>query len=192
MELSFDAKRLQRIADEFSVSEKDLRKAYSRALSRTARTMRVRARAALRKGLDLRSAAILKARLRLVKMRPRGQKIGAARLWVGTNDMPADSFKGRPQKTSTGISIGGRDIPGGFVGTSKDSGKQMIFRRTDRQRQRGPNKNSKRQLIERATVATDDEMKDLLEQSVFDEVSEIFFKNFRAEVRARTIYSVGK
>jgi hypothetical protein len=179
--LPIDASELDRIAREFEASEKDLRLAYARALARTARTLRTQARKALREGLDLRSAAILKARLRLAKMRPRGQKIGAARLWVGANDLPATALKGKTRQTATGASVGGRDIDGAFVGTSDTSARQMVFKRSGRTRL----------PIFRVTVSVQDEITEILERKVFGDMAEAFMKNFRAEVRARTIYQVG-
>ncbi|MFB9149531.1 phage tail protein [Roseovarius ramblicola] len=179
--LTFDQGEMQRIAREFDASEKDLRRAYARALSRTARKMRTQARKALREGLDLRAASILKARLRLARMRPRGKKIGAARLWVGANDLPATAFKGRPRQTATGARVGGREFPGAFVGTSADSGKRMVFRRAGRSRL----------PIFRETVPVQDEVNAVLEGEVFDDMADAFMAAFRAEVRARTIYGVG-
>lgn len=179
--LTFDDDELSAIAREFGASEKDLRRAYARALSRTARTMRTRARKALREGLDVRAAAVLKARLRLSKFKPRGTLLGGARLWVGANPLPATAFKGRPRQTAGGVSVGGREFPGAFVGTGKDSGTRQVFRRAGRTRL----------PIFRETAATQEDVNRILEQGVFDDMSRTFFKNFRAEVRARTIFGVG-
>ena len=179
--LDIDAGEIQRIAREFDASEKDLRRASARALSRTSRTLRTRVRKALREGLELRSAAILKARLRLAKFRAQGNRMGAARLWVGTNDLPAGAFKGKPRQTAGGARVGKREFEGAFVGTSDTSARQMVFRRKGRARL----------PIYRVTVPVQEDMNAILERQVMDDASALFFKNFRAEVRARTIYNVG-
>lgn len=176
-----DAGDIQKIAREFDASEKDLRRAAARALSRTSRTLRTRARKDLREGLNLRAAAILKARLRLAKYRAQGRGLGAARLWVGTNDLPSAAFKGKPRETASGAQLGGRSFDGAFVGRGEFSGKRIVFKR--RGRARLP--------IRAVTVPVQDEMNAILEAQVMDDMSDLFFKNFRAEVRARTIYSVG-
>lgn len=181
--ISFDINSgdLKRIADEFASSEKDLRRAFSRALSRTARTLRTRARKDLREGLSLRSAAVLKARLRLARYKARGSGMGAARLWVGTNDLPATAFKGTPREAAGGARVGGRSFPGAFVGRGSDSGKRIVFKR----------RGQARLPIQAVTVPVQEEMNDILEDQVFDEAQDLMMKNFRAELRARTIYNVG-
>jgi hypothetical protein len=176
-----DERQLRGIADEFEASEKDLRRAFSRALSRTSTRLRTQARKHLREGLNLRAAAVLKARLRLARYRPRGSGMGAARLWVGTNDLPASAFKGTPRETATGARVGGRSFEGAFVGRGSDSGKRLVFRR--RGRARLP--------VAQETVPVQDEMDQVLERQVFTEVDELMARNFRAELRARTIYKVG-
>lgn len=180
--LGFDNAEVQRVADEFGASEKDLRRAYSRALSRTARAMRTKTRKALREGLDLRAAAILKARLRLQRYKAKGRNMGAARVWVGSNDLPATAFKGKPRQTATGVSVGKKVFEDAFVGTSQTSAKQMVFKRKGRARL----------PIFRETAPVESEVAEILESKVFDEMSETFMRNFVAEVRARTIYGVGK
>lgn len=180
--LDIDSDQLQRIADEFGASEKDLRLAFSRALSRTSRTLRTMARKYLREGLELRAASVLKARLRLARYRAKGSGMGAARLWVGANDLPATAFKGKPRETSRGVRVGGRTFDGAFVGTGRDSGQQMVFKR----------KGHKRLPIYRETVSVQEEMNDILDRQVFQESQDLIMTNFRAELRARTIYRVGR
>jgi hypothetical protein len=179
IELQIDERQLQAIADEFAASEKDLRRAFSRALSRTTRRLRTQARKDLRQGLGLRAAAVLRARLRLKRFRPRGSGMGGAALWVGTNDMPATAFKGTPRETPGGARVGGREFPGAFVGRGQDSGKRVVFRR----RGRG------RLPIYAETVPIDDEA-DPIVAEVYDQAIDTLMRNFRAEVRARTIYGV--
>ena len=41
-------------------------------------------------------------------------------------------------------------------------------------------------------MSIEDKAQTFIEDEVFDEIEEVFFKNFRAEVRSRTLYSVGK
>ena len=46
--------------------------------------------------------------------------------------------------------------------------------------------------IKEERMPIEDKAQIFIEDQVFDEIEEVFFKNFRAEIRARTIYNVGK
>lgn len=179
--LEIDARELREIADEFGASEVQLRRAFSAALSRTGRTMKTQARKALREGLALRAASVLRARLRLRRIKASGGGMGAVSLWVGTNDMPAGWFKGAPRAVAGGAAAGGHSFPGAFIVRAQDSGKRMIFRR------RGP----ARLPIEAVTVPVDDRMQTIIDAEVFAEMGKTVMKYLLAELRARTIYSVG-
>lgn len=86
--IQIDARDLQRISGEFAATEPQVRAAWRRAKGRTARRLRTQARKALRQGLNLRAAAVLRARLRL-----RNTRDGAS-LWVGLNDVRASDVRG--------------------------------------------------------------------------------------------------
>ena len=93
-------------------------------------------------------------------------------------------FAPRPSRGAraqgVGASKAGRFVAGGFVGRNR-AGAQTIMRRVGRGRY----------PIAEATLAIEDEASVIVEDEVFDEIDEVFFRNFRAEVRARTIYGVG-
>ena len=179
MELQIDEAQMRSIADKLGASEEDIKRAHSRALSKTSRALRTQARKALREGLKLRAAAVLNARLKLVRFRPRGRSLGGALLWTGTNDLPARAFKGKPRQTATGAGIGGRSFKGAFVGTGQNSDAKIIFRR----------KGKARLPVYAETVSIVEEAEPILED-VYRDVAAIFFKNFKSEIRARTIYNV--
>lgn len=175
----FDESELRRIADEFEASEKDLRNAYSRALRRTAQTMKTRARKGLRTKLHLRTAAELRRRLQGFRFK-RGNGMGSVRMWFGLNDMRVSAFKGRVSRTTTGASFAGQDFPGGFIGRNA-KGRPTIKQRSG----------SRAYPVREARMPIDDDAQTFIEDEVFDEMDEVFFHYFRAEVRARTIYGVG-
>ncbi|ABF64029.1 hypothetical protein TM1040_1296 [Ruegeria sp. TM1040] len=175
----FDQGELRRIAEEFDASEKDLRNAYSRALRRTAQTMKTRSRKGLRTKLQLRTAAELRRRLQGFRFKRNGA-MGSVRMWFGLNDMRVSAFKGRASRTATGASYAGHDFPGGFIGRNA-KGRPTIKQRAG----------SRAYPIKEARMPIDDEAQTFIEDEVFDEIEEVFFHYFRAEVRARTIYGVG-
>ncbi|MFG6501259.1 phage tail protein [Sulfitobacter sp. 1A15106] len=182
LHFDFDASEMRKIADEFGASEKQIALAYSRALRRTASNMKTQARKGLRQRLGLRSAAELRKRLAGFKFNRGGGggDLGSVRMWFGLNDLRASAFKGRPQATPGGASMAGRSVSGGFVAKNR-KGQRTIMRRVGR----------KRYPIAEARLDIEDEATRFIEDEVFDEIDEVFFRNFRAEIRARTIYEVG-
>lgn len=165
--------------DELGATEKQVGQAYSRALQRTAATLRRMSSTGLRTELGLRNAKALRKRLRTIKLR-RGRNLQAVTLWYGTNDLPVSAFKGTPKKTRTGASFRGVEFPGAFIAKGKD-GKRSIFRR--RGRDRLP-------IVEQ-TMPVKDEIDVFLEDEIFDQVGDIFFRHFASDLRARAIYGVG-
>lgn len=181
LHFDFDASAMREIADEFGASEKQIAMAYSRALRRTASNMKTQSRKGLRELLGLRSAAELRKRLAGFRFnRGSGGDLGSVRMWYGLNDLRASAFKGRPQLTADGASMAGRSVSGGFVAKNR-KGQRTIMRRVGR----------KRYPIAEARLDIEDEAARFIEDEVFDEIDEVFFRNFRAEIRARTIYEVG-
>lgn len=181
LHFDFDNSEMQRIAEKFGATEKQLRFAYSRALRRTASNMKTRARKGLRQRLGLRSAAELRRRMAGFRFqRGSGGDMGGVRMWFGLNDMRASAFKGRPREDGAGASVAGRSVPGGFVARNS-KGQRTVMRRV----------RASRYPIAEARVDIEDEASVFVEDEVFDEVEDVFFRNFVAEVRARTIYEVG-
>lgn len=180
LEFDIDGDDLERIAHELGASEKQIKMAFNRALSRTAAALRRMSSTGLRSELELRTAAYIRKRIKQIRLRRSPDGLGSVRLWYGTNDLPVSAFKGRPTAAPGGASFRGQLYPGGFIQKVK-SGRQTIFRRVG----------DKRLPITEQTVAVKDQIDIFLEDQIFDKLDEIFFKNFRADLRARTIYGVG-
>lgn len=177
--IEIDGHEIRAVADELGATERQVEAAYRRALNRTASTVRTAMRRELRTGLDLRSAGVLRRRLK--QMRAKGKANGASiDLWLGQNDLPPGAFKGRPRETGGGVTFRGLTHPSAFV-ARMPNGKLSIWRR------RG---DGRLPLIEQ-TIAVQDEMNTVLETRVMPDVLEIFLRNFRADLRARTAFGVG-
>lgn len=174
-----NGEEMQAIAAEFRASERQINMAISRALSRTAGTMRRRTQQAVAKGLDLRRANTLRRRLRALRLRRRGSAQEIA-LWVGMNDMRITNLKGSPSQGSQGASFRGVSYPGSFVARGR-GGRLSIFKR--RASGRLP-------LIEQTYPITD-QVQVALEDEVFADIPDVFMSNFRADLRARTVFGVG-
>jgi hypothetical protein len=178
--IAVDGRELRTLADQFGATEAQVEAAYRRALNRTAGTVRTLMRSELRKGLDLRSAGVLRKRLK--QMRAQGSGTGAGiDIWLGQNDLPPGAFKGRPGRSGGAVSFGGQSFPGAFIAVV-GSGKRSIFRRRS---------DGRLPIIEQ-TIAVQGKMDEVLESRVLPDVLEIFMRNFRADLRARTAFGAGR
>lgn len=179
-DFTLDDRELKRIADEFGASKETLRYAYSRAMRRTAQTMKARARKELRTELQMRSAAEIRKRLFGFKFKRGKYDWGEFRMWFGLNDMRVSAFKGRAKSTSTGATFAGQEFERAFVGRNR-KGKQTIMQRASRKR--WPIKEARMPIESKARYRI---------QDLLDDFEEVFFKNFYSEVRSRTLYQVGE
>lgn len=176
--VEIDGIELAGVAKELQASELDVRKAVNRAMARTARTLRTRARRGLKDKLQLRNQKVIRRRLRTAKFKRTKQ--GDFQLWFGANDLPISAFKGRPRKTASGASFRGVDFPGGFIRRGA-SGKRTILKRV------GPNAYP----VTEAKLPVSDDIQVYVEDEIWDQALDIFWHNFRQDLRARTIYGVG-
>lgn len=178
LNFEIDAEQIEAIIEEFGASRIQLHQAFNRAMNRTAGTLRVMASKGLRNELQLRTVSEIRHRLKTIKLKRSG---GDIILWFGANNMRISAFKGRPVKTKTGASFRGQDFEGGFLGKNS-RGKLTIFKRVG----------ADKYPIAEQTMPVADKINVFVEDEIFVNLEEIFFKNFRAEVRARTIYGVGR
>lgn len=175
-----DGSDIRRVARELGASERQVGMSITRSLRRTAGTLRRLAQPALVKGLDLRRGNAIRKRLRDLKMRRKGgaQEIG---VWVGLNDLRIGDFKGSPKQTASGAEFRGVSYLGAFVAKSK-SGKLTIFKR----------KGKGRFPIIEQTAPIKDQADQILEDEVYPDIAEIFMRHFVTDLRARTVFGVGR
>jgi hypothetical protein len=178
LEFDIDDRRLAAIAKEFAASPKQIDMAYNRALKRTAGTLRRLATAGLKSELGLRNTKALRRRIK--EYRVGGRRGKGIKLWFGANDLPISAFKGRPHKTGGGIKFGDIMIHGAFF--AKRGGRRGVYRRVGKAAY----------PIEEVMMPVSDRIMTYLEDNVFVDLDTIFFKHFAADIRARTIYGVGR
>ena len=93
--------------------------------------------------------------------------------------MPVSSFKGRPRNTEKGAQKNGHEIEGGFVGkTSK--GKTTIFKRAG----------SARLPIREQLMPIKDKADVYIEDEIFINVEDIFWRHFEQDIKRRVKYVV--
>lgn len=171
---------LLKLGGNLDATEKQVRFAFSRAIRRTAGTLRKMSEKGFQKELELRTIKTIRKRLKTIKLRRTadGQTVG---LWYGLNDMAISQFKGRPAKTTTGASFRGVQFPGGFTGRNS-RGQPTIFKRQSRARL----------PIEEQALPIKDKMDVFIEDHIFVEVEQIFWKHFIADLKARVMYDIGQ
>lgn len=175
-----DANEIRSVAREFQASERQIGMSINRALRRTAGTMRQRAERALRAEFDPRRANAIRRRLKALRIRHHAKRWEAG-LWVGLNDLRIADLKGTPTETATGGRFRGRDYPGAFV-ARRGSGPRTLFKRSSRGRF---------PIVEQ-TYPISDRGQTVLEDDVFADLIDVFMDNFRADLRARTVFGVGR
>lgn len=169
---------LARVASELKASEVDVEKSVSRAMGRTARTLRKRARMGLKSELELRNAKVIRRRLKSHKFKR--SKSGDFQLWFGANDIPVSNFKGRPRRARKGASFRGVNFPGGFIRMGA-AGRRTILERVG----------ASRTKLTEAKLPVQDSINVFVEDEIWNQALDIFWHYFRNDLRARTIYGVG-
>jgi len=179
LHLDLDARQVAKISAEFAASPAQVRMAYSRALRRSAGTIRRIASRELRSELGLRNAKALRRRIKEYRLKGRAGKSGVM-IWFGTNDLPMSAFKGRPRKVSGGVDFNGQVVHGAFL-ANPHGGPKRVYKRAGKERF----------PIKEVMVPVADRIMIYIEDNVFVDLEAIFFKHFLADIKARTIYGVG-
>lgn len=181
LHFDLDWRELLAVGEELQATDKQVMFALSRAMRRTESTLRRLSSKGLTKVLQLRSASILRKRLKSIRMRMSSSREQGMGLWYGLNDLPVSSFKGRPKETDGGAAFRDTEYAGAFVARSKAKGKQTIFKRA-----RGARLPIAEQLhtIEDKAVA-------FIEDEVFEQVLDIFWQHFRRDLAARVKFRLG-
>lgn len=181
LDFDVDLSQLMGVVNELSASEKQVNFALSRALNRTAGTLRVRSSKILKDKLELRRVSALRKRLKTLKLRM-GKSKRDVRIWFGLNDMPISWFKGTPKQTASGAVFRGRNYPNAFVARSSYAKQKTIMKRVGRERL----------SIEEQLFPVEDRAQNLIEDHVLDGWEEFFWKEFRRDLAARVRYNIGE
>ena len=174
-----DASDLQRLVTDIGATEKQVKFALHRALTRTATTLRKLASRKLKDELALRTINMLRKRLKSLKLRVSSGE--GFTLWFGLNDIPVSWFTGTPTQGSTGASFRGREFPGAFVAKSKFKGRKTVFKRDGKARLH----------IAEQLMPVEDRMQVIIEDQIFVQTEKIFWQHFERDLRARVNYGLG-
>ena len=173
LSFDFDVAGMEAIRAELGATPEMVRDAMSRALRRTAGTLRKMASKGLHEELQLRSVSRLRRRLKTIRFSRKGSG-RELRLWFGLNPIKVSDFRGRARKTAKGVSHHGHEYQGAFLGTSL-TGYQTAFQRKDKARL----------PIREVDVPIDDTARIFLEDEIFEKAPEIFLRHFRQDLAYR-------
>lgn len=180
LQFDIDEGELQSIVRELGATKDQVRKAWSRALQRTAGTLRSMASKQIRTDLGLRTAGAIRRRIKLRRGRGR-DNMSNVRLWFGLNDMPALAFKGRLRQTSSGVEFRGTTFDQAFLARGRGASRRTMFRR----------RGSGRLPIHAVTVPVGDDMQRVIEDNLFSQLPDILMQHFMRDLRARVEHGVG-
>lgn len=180
LHFEIDGGEVEQIVLDLGATEKQVKLALHRALMRTATTLRVLGSRYLKNELGLRTIALLRRRMKSLKMKITDGD--GFTLWFGLNDMPVSWFKGTPKETTTGAVSGGQEFAGGFVGKSTFKKRKTIFKRQGKARLH----------ISEQLRAISDKGMVTIEDKIFVQAEEIFWKHFKRDLQARVNYKLGE
>lgn len=183
LQFDIDANQLRTLIDNLGATDKQARAAMSRALRRTAANLRTMSLRGFKRELDLKRMEFVRRRLKSIRLRQTADGIA---LWYGLNDLPVSALKGRLARTPTGASYRGKvgtfEFADGFIMKGKLNNKlrSIFYRQGDA-----------RFPLAEATVPIKDRMDVFIEDQIFVNVEDIFWRNFERDLRARIEFGVG-
>lgn len=199
--VDIDVKAIWRIAENIGATQKQFRAAYSRALRRTAATLRKKAMADLKGGLAPRSMNLVRRRLLSFRL-DRGSQLDNFRLWFGLNAIKVKDLKGRisgrvrphhnRRDKSTGRYIKARRQTqdagfapkGNLLASQTFTNGEVARSRRDNRRTvviRAPDTRRTRE----AEVDIYEPMLNYVEDNAFAEAMDIFMHHFESDIRGR-------
>ncbi len=183
LRFEIDAQQVHALIAELGVTEKQAKFALGRALQRTAATLRRMSERGLKSALDIKKVAYLRKRLKSVRFR--GGSFQGMKLWYGLNDMPVSALRGAVSKERDGARFAGKagakSFKGGFPAKSaRGFGRTILMRQ------------SKARLpLREAEMPVKDRMDVFVEDHIFVQAEEIFWKHFERDMTARSKFGVG-
>lgn len=181
IKLAIDAKRIGDLITELGLTERQAKAALSRAVRRTAATLRRRAEKELKSELDVRKVAYLRRRLKQISLSRSGFE--GVKLWFGQNPMYITGLRGKVSKTAEGAGFAGKagsaEFPGGFIVKSR-YGRTIMTR-----------KGKERLPITEGTIPVQAQMDAIVEGDLFADCLEILWANFERDMLARAKFGVG-
>lgn len=183
VDLEVQTVEVERIIKELGATPAVVRAAMSRALKRTASSLRVASSKRIVPELELRRAGDFRNRIRNMRTRLNANG-GVLGVWYGLNDFPVSWFKGRPRRVrrrEKGPSFRGSTFDGAFVARRRGSKGTTIYRREGKSR--FPIREEGMPIKDRVDV--------ILEDEILPDAADLFLDLFVRDLRARMKFKVG-
>ena len=116
---------LKKVKKGLDLTNSQMRWLQTRAVKTTARNIRVQVSKGSMGLTDLRRKKVIRARVKPLTAR------GKEGVWVGTNDLKASEFKGRPVEGNGGVTFRGQFFKGAFLGKFKGDRRRRILQVVD-------------------------------------------------------------
>ncbi|WP_459781269.1 phage tail protein [Photobacterium sp. R1] len=183
---NIDLDELAAIQQIVGATESQVKVAYNRALSRTARTVRSLANKKIRDDLQVKSLKAIRKRFQQFRLRSpsKQKKLDELRLWFGLNEMPVGYLRGRIKRKGT------RRNPLGAVFTPKGKMQAQHYEQgfiVNRYNRRSifTRKGESRFPIQEARVPVSDALHTTIEDEIFDQLPDIFLRHFETDLKGR-------
>lgn len=181
-----DIDELTAIKDSLGATQLDMKKAYNRALSRTAVTMQSRSAKLLKNEIQARKLKDVRRRLKSFRIKAESSDdLSSLRLWFGLNDFPVRALKGRVKRlgskrsprgamfTPAGHKLGTQSWSNSFV--ARLNGARSVYHR----------RGARRYPIQEEKVAVGEPLQIKIEDEVFDQLPTVFIHHYTTDLRGR-------
>lgn len=194
----FDLDELQGIARQAGATKKQMEMAYSRALSRTAVTLKKEAMKLMRDGLSLKSNAQLRKRLLSLRNSTKGTAVDEFKIWFGLNRIKIKDLRGRirgdilPRHSVRGSDGRFVPVPVREPVSFTPKGSMLSPRRWPDGRVALDRKGQKTIRVQRRDAEIDvyDALSTQIEDDIFPRAVEIFLNHFRDDLRGRVAVGI--
>lgn len=181
-----DVEELEAVQNILGATESQVKAAYNRALSRTARTVRSLANKEIRDSMQVKNLKAIRKRFQNFRLRSpsKQKKLDELRLWFGLNDMSVGYLRGRIRRNGSKRSPNGatftpkgkmnpQTYEQGFIANRYN--RRSIFTRTT----------DNRYPIKEARVPISEALQVTIEDEIFERLPEIFLKHFETDLKGR-------
>ncbi|HGS5314525.1 TPA: phage tail protein [Vibrio parahaemolyticus] len=192
-EFYIDVEELEAVQNILGATESQVKAAYNRAISRTARTVRSLANKEIRDSMQVKNLKAIRKRFQNFRLRSpsKQKKFDELRLWFGLNDMSVGYLRGRIRRN------GSKRSPNGATFTPKGKMAPQTYQQgfiAHRYKRRSifSRSTDNRYPIKEARVPVSEALQVTIEDEIFERLPEIFLKHFETDLKGRVKMGLNK
>lgn len=180
-----DLEELEAVRQMLGGTEKEVRQAYNRALSRTAVTLNMLGRRLLRDELQARNMKAIRKRMQKFRLRKSGKQLDELKLWFGLNDMPIGKLKGKVKRLGTKKSPAGATFSPAASSLGLQTYSDSFVAKLGKKKSIFTRKGKARYPVREETIPVNDAIHVKIEDEIFSRVPDIFLKHFTTDLKGR-------